>query len=228
MTVATIYASRDADGVSSSAGGVGTTGTVSGSTTTTLSVGTISGCSGPTYFNSLFWFDVASLAGKYVISASFNYWITANVTTLQVKAFRATSPWAEVDSSPGPTYDLTDYSADLVLTPSGAYMSLTDAKFKEWIQNWIDSVYSNYGFVLDWVSGTSFVQMASQDTSGTANDPYLSVTYTSKPVVSNVGTPSPSASVPAAGNVTVGLTFSDADGDTMAQVAIRRIRLTGA
>lgn len=228
MTVATIYASRDAIGNSTATGAAGTTGTVASSTATTLTIGTISGCSGTAYYNSFLWFDVSSLAGKYATAASFNYWVTAAQPLLTVKAYRALTTWLEVDGTDGPTYDETKGSGDLDVSTAGAYTSSSDAKFRNWVQGWIENSFPNGGFILDWPAGTGFVQIASQDTSGTANDPYLSVTYTGKPVVSALGTPPPSASIPAAGNVTVGLTFTDPDGDTMAQVAIRRIRLTGA
>lgn len=226
MTVATVYPSQDAMGSSSSAGATGTTGLVQGATGTTLQVGLSATCSGTSYYNSMLLFDLSFLTGKSVIDASFTYEVST-AGTLDANAFLATSYWVEVDGSFGPIYDLLSGGINLNFASTGV-KTRTSAKWLAWIQNWANGIVPNYGFVIDWLSATNVGAMYSKEQTGTTSDPYLSVTYKSKPVITPTGSPGPSTSIPATGNVTVSYTFSDADGATLDQVAIRRRRLTGA
>lgn len=173
--------------------------------------------------------DLSSLTAAQIATAvSFSYQVqTASTSRFNLR--KITSWWEEVNAT-GTEPSIGDDPTDTLLTatPTGTY-SYSHAKLLDWVNAWIDGSSPNYGWAISPKSSgdvDSFFIYAREQT-GTTSDPYLSVTYTGKPVISNVNIAG-GVSVPATGNVQPAFSFSDPDGDTLTQVAIRRKRLTGA
>jgi RHS repeat-associated protein len=161
----------------------------------------------------LLWFDVSPLAGKHVLSAALTLWQSWAPTCVptQVSAFRVTAPWASSVVWPGPTIDGAPLSSVTAAKgaagcPAGSLtLDVTAA-----VQNWLSLSWPNYGLQLRAPTETSGGSRKHFDSAEAANDPYLAVTYNSRPAP-------PAGVQPADGTSSVNLTptlsatFSDPD-----------------
>lgn len=233
MTVASFFSVADAQmAVLNPLDGNGRN--VSADTAVSVQVGNPSSCSS-NWYAGLFKFDLSSIAAisdLYLISVVLSLWVTASTMASEwVRLHKVLGTWSE-GSSDGPSYSLDDITQNL-LSPwaTGQYRDISDPALSRWVAEWIMYPTSNFGFLMAVVNaGASgqYLTVSTKEQTGTTQDPYLTISYTRKPSVTVTGVPSPSASIPATGNVTVSFSYSDPEGDTLTQVAIRRKRLTGA
>lgn len=219
MTTATFYSILDAAAQDTGVTSQGTgTPITAGYTSTSYAVGKV---------QPMFKFDLSSISsGMNVLSASFTYNIEALISNT-FKLARITSTWDEAGSN-NPTWDANLKSADFAgAGGSVGSHTLSDPALLAWIQNWVNGVYTNFGIIWECQTTTSQTgSVSAREATGTTNDPYLTVTYNAPPVITPTGVPSPSISPPPTGDVSLTYTYSDAEGDTLAQIAVRRRKPT--
>jgi hypothetical protein len=189
MPTDTFYLTDDADGSALFANG-----SAGMSMTDSASVVRVGIQSGEKFSTSLVAFllaDLSSLAGQTISAATLSVEISsANDDSGSSRAAairRVTAAWDEGDSE-SPAYD--DATSWGTIGTDGATWGaastvVTSSDISSLLQAWADGTYTNYGVALDPQDVASYYRrFKATETSGTADDPYFTVTYNTAPAIS--------------------------------------------